>query len=104
MAEGTDYAGMEGISTLNCVVDRLFSLRKNAQIAIPQAPFAGGICFFLNIFAKSRSLASLRMTATALFPRTLLPLRHSARREGSCNDPDHRRVAREAIRTEGKVA
>jgi len=42
--------------------ERLNRLRKNARIVIPQAPSAGGICFFPNIFAKGRSLAALGMT------------------------------------------
>ena len=50
------FAGHSFSHDINAVKSpRLHSLRKNAQLVIPQAPFAGGICFFLNNCAKSRS-------------------------------------------------
>ena len=49
------------------MLQRLTRLRKNAQMVILQAPVAGGICIFLSIFAKSRSLAALGMTPARLF-------------------------------------
>src|SRR5271154_7625866 len=59
--------------TTTAELQRLSSLPKNAQIVSPQAPFAGGICFFLNICAKSRSLAALGRTPAPLFPQTVKP-------------------------------
>jgi hypothetical protein len=56
---------------------RLHGLRKNAPMVIPQAPFAGGICFFFGICAKRRSLSRLRgfgTTLAPLFPQTVQPL------------------------------
>ena len=51
----------------NRAAPRIHDLRNTAQIVIPQAPFAGGICFFLNICAKSRSLAPFGMTPRHFF-------------------------------------
>jgi hypothetical protein len=54
---------------------RIHDLRKTAQIGIPQAPFAGGICFFLNICAKCRSGVPSGLTPASVFPQTVQPLR-----------------------------
>jgi hypothetical protein len=60
------FTGKKGLAALQ--------LAKNTQIVIPQAPFAGGICFFLGICAKRRSLSRSRgigMTPVPLFPQTV---------------------------------
>jgi len=56
--ESLPAAGSKGHDIIRAKFERLYSLQKNAQIVIPQAPFAGGICFFLNIYEKSRSLTA----------------------------------------------
>ena len=60
----------------------LYSLRKNAQIVIPQAAFARGICFFFNTRARSRFLSRLRgigITPAPLFPQTVQLLKFRVR-------------------------
>jgi hypothetical protein len=52
-------------ATAKSALQRLKSLRQSAQIVIPQAPFAGGICFFLNICTKSRSFSASRARQNA---------------------------------------
>jgi hypothetical protein len=42
-----------------------------AQMVIPKARFAQGIRFYLGNRVKSRSLAALGMTTTALVPQTV---------------------------------
>jgi hypothetical protein len=51
-----------------------YRLRKNSKGVIPRARFVRGICFFLGIGGKSRSLASLGMALNYFFRSLFSPI------------------------------